>query len=88
MPSRKLRSRSKRRVYVRTPGGRTVIHYRSKKPKIAHCGVCRARLQGVIRELPSKMRNTTKSKKRPERPYGGVLCSKCLRNLLKDRIRK
>jgi large subunit ribosomal protein L34e len=34
-----------------------------------------------------KMKNMPKSSKRPERPYGGVLCSACTRKLLKSKVR-
>lgn len=78
MPRPKLRSRSLRRVYKKTPGGKTVVHYRKRKPKIAHCGECGAELKGVIRAIPSKMKKTAKTKKRPERPYPN-LCSSCMR---------
>ena len=44
-------------------------------------------LSGVPRERPAKMANMPKTLKRPERPYGGVLCSKCTRELLKERTR-
>jgi len=33
------------------------------------------------------MRNMPKTKKRPERPFGGVLCSKCSREEIVSRIR-
>jgi len=87
MPAPRLRSRSFRRVYVKTPGGNTVIHYSHRKPKIAHCSKCRAILKGVPRERPYKMQNMPKSSKRPERPYGGKLCSSCLRQLLIEKAR-
>ena len=87
MPEPRLRSRSLRRIYVRKPGGKTTIHYKKKKPKIAHCSGCGDILKGIPRERPYKMMNMPKTKKRPERPYGGVLCSKCLRNLIKGKAR-
>jgi len=78
---RRLRSRSFRRVYVKTPGGDVVIHYKKRKPKSAHCGKCGAVLKGVPRELPYKLGKLAKTERRPERPYGGVLCSGCMRAL-------
>ena len=79
MPAPRLRSRSLRRVYQKVPGGRVSLQYKKRKPKAAHCGNCGAILKGVPRELPFKMKNMPKTKKRPERPYGGVLCSRCMR---------
>lgn len=82
------RSRSLRKMFVKTPGGRTVKHLKRKKPSIAKCGKCRAMLAGIPRLRPFKMRNLGKSKKRPERPYGGILCSSCMRKLFVDKARK
>ena len=79
MPAPRLRSRSLRRVYRKIPGGNVSLQYKKKKPSAAKCGNCGAFLKGVPRELPFRMRNMPKTKKRPERPFGGVLCSKCMR---------
>ncbi|MBS3098195.1 50S ribosomal protein L34e [Candidatus Woesearchaeota archaeon] len=88
MPKRSYRSRSIRKIYIKTPGGKTVIHYERKKPKKAHCGSCGAILKGVPRERPYKLRKLAKTQRRPERPYGGVLCSKCARLLFIREARK
>ena len=71
--------RNKRMIYVKVPGGRTVIHFQRKKPAKARCGDCGTVLAGVANERPYKMRNLPKTMKRPERPYGGNLCSRCMR---------
>lgn len=76
-----------RMLFVKTPGGKTVVHFKRKKPNKAKCSQCNRLLLGVPRELPSKMRNLPKTKKRPERPYGGVLCSLCTRELFKRKAR-
>jgi large subunit ribosomal protein L34e len=76
-----------RMLYVKVPGGRTVIHFDKKKPSKAHCAKCGRLLQGVPRERPYKMQNMAKTKKRPERPYGGYYCSKCTRLVLKAKAR-
>lgn len=76
-----------RMVSVKVPGGRTVIHFKKKKPSKARCSNCGALLKGVPRERPHKMQNMAKSRKKPERPYGGNLCSKCTRNLLRKKAR-
>jgi len=84
----KHKSRSLRRIFKKLPGGKINIHYKKRKPGKARCSDCSKPLIGVPRELPSKMQNLAKTKKRPERPYGGVLCSKCMRKKLKEQIRK
>ncbi len=79
MKPSKFKSRTFRRVKVKTPGGRTVTHYRKRKPAKAKCASCKAPLKGVPRERPYKIKRLAKTKKRPERPFGGVLCSRCAR---------
>lgn len=88
MPAPRLRSRSLRKVFRKVSGGRVSLHYKKKKPKAARCGSCGALLKGIPRELPFRMRSMAKTKKRPERPFGGVLCSKCMRNVIIDKIRQ
>ena len=87
MVRRALRSRSLRKIKVRTPGSRVAIHYRPRKPKIAHCSKCGAILKGVPRERPTKMANLAKTKKRPERPFAGTLCSNCVKILFKAKAK-
>ncbi len=88
MPSGRHKSRSLRRVFVKTPGSRTVLHYKKRAPSKAKCSSCGAVLKGVARARPHKMQNMPKTKKRPQRPYGGVLCSKCTARMIKDKSRK
>lgn len=78
----KQKSRSLRRIPVTTPGGKKVTHYKKRKPSKAVCGNCQKPLAGVPRERPVKMRTMTKTMKRPQRPFGGVLCSSCTRREL------
>lgn len=87
MPRGMYRSRTLRRIAVKTPGGVVHTHYRQRKPQKAKCANCAKVLAGVPRELPTTMKNLPKSSKRPERPYGGVLCSSCTRTLLKNKVR-
>ena len=84
---RNVKSRTYRRVYRRTPGGRTVLQLKKRKPKKAHCAKCGDTLKGVPRERPFKIKNMPKTMKRPERPFGGVLCSRCTRRVIIERVR-
>jgi len=81
------KSRTFRRVKVKTPGGETKVHYKRRKPSKAKCSGCGKNLAGVPRELPGKMTKMPKTKKRPERPYGGKLCTQCTRNKIKQTAR-
>ncbi|MEB3861267.1 MAG: 50S ribosomal protein L34e [Desulfurococcales archaeon] len=81
-----LRSRSLRRVQRRTPGGRTVTRYERRRPGPARCARCGRPLAGVPRARPSVLRGMSRTSKRPERPYGGVLCPSCLAEALRESI--
>ena len=82
------RSRKKRIVKVKTPGGKTKIVYKRRKPSAAKCSGCRVVLKGVLKDLPYKVGKLSKTQRRPERPYGGVLCSKCMRKKILEKVRK
>jgi len=84
----KLRSRSLRRKKVRTPGNKLIVRYEDRKPKITKCAICKKPLQGVPRLNPTDLRKLAKTKRRPERPYGGNLCSSCMRDLLRKNLIK
>lgn len=88
MTGAKQKSRTFRRVYGRTPGGRIIVKYSKRKPSKAVCGVCGAVLNGVARQRNVKLRNMPKTKKRPQRAFAGVLCSRCARKEIKKRARK
>ena len=88
MPRKQRRSRTFRRVFVKLPGGSTALRYKRRKPSKAQCAGCGRNLSGVPRDIPSKIHNLPKTKKRPERPFGGVLCSRCSRAKILEMIRK
>ncbi|HLC75012.1 MAG TPA: 50S ribosomal protein L34e [Candidatus Nanoarchaeia archaeon] len=81
------RSRTLRRVYVKTPS-KTVIHYRKRKPAKPQCGSCGEVLKGVARGLKAQVHKLSKTQRRPERPYGGVLCTRCMRRYFTEKARK
>ena len=87
MPRPAHRTRSRRKVIVRTPGGRVTIHYEPRKPGPAKCAICGKPLNGVPREIPSVLKKLAKTEKRPERPYGGYICPECLSRLLREAVR-
>ena len=88
MVSGKHKSRSLRRVYRKTPGGRNVVQYKKRKPGKAHCAKCKKVLAGVPQARASKLKLIPKSSRRPQRPYGGVLCSRCTRALIIQKVRQ
>ncbi|MEM4245167.1 MAG: 50S ribosomal protein L34e [Candidatus Nanoarchaeia archaeon] len=84
---REQKSRKHRKIRVVTPGGKTKIIYKKKKPSKAQCAKCGSILHGVPSQRVYKIKRMPKTKKRPERPYGGVLCSKCTRELMVEKAR-
>lgn len=83
MVRRHLRTRTRKKVKVRTPGGKTTTHFKRKKPGKATCGRCKKNLGGVPNKIPSENRALKSSQRTPSRPYAGVLCSNCLDNLVR-----
>jgi len=86
MVQSKTKSRTFRRVQVKTVNG-TKTRYDRRKPKAGVCSVTGETLKGVPRALPGKMKNMSKSQKRPSRPFGGVLSSRASRAEIKRRAR-
>ncbi|MCL2156598.1 MAG: 50S ribosomal protein L34e [Methanobrevibacter sp.] len=87
MPELRYRSRSYRRIHRKTPGSKTVLRYKKKKPSKHVCAECGQLLHGVPRGRPYEIRKLSKTKKRPNRPFGGYLCSKCARIHFKSEAR-
>ncbi len=81
------KSGSFRKVFKKTPGAKNVVHYESRKPKVHKCAVCGEKLAGIPRLRPTDAKNTPKSNKRPERPYGGYLCNVCARKKIVQETR-
>ena len=84
----KLKSRRLRRVFVRTPGGRNVVHRKARKPSRPHCSSCGYVLHGMKAVQSRALSSMPKTMKRPERPYGGMLCSPCMRRTFIDAARR
>ena len=76
-----------RKIKVKLPGNRVKVVMRRAYPRIAVCGICGSKLKGMPRLSTSKFRNLAKSEKRPNRPYGGNLCSACMRSEIKRMAR-
>ncbi len=83
----RYKSRSYIRKKVRTPGGTLKTAYTRKRPAKPQCGGCGKALAGVPRVKETAMKKIPKTKRRPERPFGGVLCSPCSRKEIIRRTR-
>jgi len=64
---------------VRTPGGRLVFHYLTKKPGAPKCGDCKKPLAGVISLRPRRLSSVSKRYKTVTRAYGGSRCHCCVK---------
>ena len=80
------RTRFIRKVFRRTPGGRTVIHFERRKKSPMRCGRCGAILSGVPVDERDRKR-LPRTSKRPQRMFGGVLCPRCLAEVIKSMVR-
>lgn len=83
-PEYKSGSWKKRKLKV--PGGNVKTHVKRVRPKSAKCGVCGKPLHGIPRLRQIKFRSLSKTQKRPERPYGGTLCSNCMRKIIQKKV--
>jgi large subunit ribosomal protein L34e len=79
-------SKSLRKVKVKAPGGHTVIRLKRKKPTYAVCKNCGEKLNRPKLSV-KKLKNLPKTKKRPERPFP-ELCSRCMREYFKSKVRE
>lgn len=81
-----LKSGRYRKVKKRVGGSKTITRYLKRKPKQAHCGKCGNVLHGIPRATLNDMKKLSKTERRPQRPYGGVLCSRCQREVIKKGV--
>ncbi len=79
-------ARKHKKVQKKTPSGRHVVRRKRGQPSHAKCAECGAKLHGVPKRRPGKLRKLPKTKRRPNRPYGGNLCSRCLRQKMKNKV--
>ena len=71
MPRGMFKSGRLRKIFVRTPGSRTTVHYRARKPSKAICGNCKTQLAGVPRERPAHLKKIPKSSKKMRKLLDG-----------------
>ncbi len=78
--------RKAKKIQKKTPSGRHVMKRGRKKPSKQICSSCGAKLHGVPKVRPSDMTKIPPSKRTPNRPYRGKLCSRCMRETLKKKV--
>ncbi len=63
-------------------------YYDEEKTEKRKCGLCGEKLHGVPHgKRSSEVRKLSKTQKRPSVPFGGVLCSKCRRKVIAEKIK-
>jgi len=87
MPKPSLRTRSRKRLPLRLPGGRAKTRFKREKAGILRCSRCGSILHGGPRLIPSRVAKLSASEKKVERMFGGQLCPSCLRDALKSSAR-
>ncbi len=87
MVSPRERSNSFKVRTRRTPGGRKTLIQKQGKPSKAHCALTQDILHGVPTRKRGQLTKMSKTQKRPERMFGGVLSHKILRTLIKEKTR-
>lgn len=80
-----MKSRAHRRIFIKTTKGTKVV-IRRKQPSKAKCADCGKALSGVANKLPYILNRLSKTAKRPNRPYGGFLCSTCSRKKILNEV--
>jgi len=88
MAGKSINSKTKGKQRIRLPGGRSKVAVKQKRSSRVVCGVTGKPLQAVPQARSSKMQTISKSKRRPERPYGGVLSSMAARKLIIAKARE
>ena len=87
MKSNRLKSRTFRRVFRKTPGGRNVVHFKRRRPAKPTCPITLQPLQGVARGTPAQIRKLTRSQRKPNRKFGGYLSSTAARRWIIEMAR-
>ena len=78
------RSRSLRRVKVRTPGGELKTHYEKRFSSPHRCAICGKPLNGLN---VKRVKTDHEPLRSVSRPYGGYVCHNCLSTGIKIAVR-
>ena len=87
MVRRSLRNRSLRKVFVKVAKG-VKLHFENRPANLNSCANCKTALKGIKKMRGYKFKSISKSEKKVNRPYGGNLCSKCMREKIKNIVRE
>jgi large subunit ribosomal protein L34e len=88
MTSPRYRSRSTRRIKKTTPGHKTRVFYKKRSPNSPICGKSKEKLHGIPRFRQKGLKSISKSKKRPNRKYGGTYSHNTVRKAIQRTLWK
>jgi large subunit ribosomal protein L34e len=74
-------------VSVRLPGGGRRVHYRPGVCALPRCSVCGRPLTGLPRVSEFGMTRLSGVERRVSRPFGGQICSDCVKRGLVRTVR-
>lgn len=77
--SMKPSERFAKKVWKKPPKNEAKGHKMPNKSGITKCAVCKSPIAGSKRKLLRKNYSPAKSTIRPNKPYGGYLCTSCLK---------
>jgi len=77
-----------KRVRKKTVTGRNVFVYSKERVSGAVCNNCGRELHGIPKVTKSMLAKLSKTKKRPNRKFGGYYCAACTRELFRDFARR
>lgn len=79
--------KSMKKLKKRTVTGRNIIVYRKGRTSAAVCNNCGREMHGIPRLANAQLAKLAKTKKSPNRKFGGYLCSKCTKEFLRNAAR-
>ena len=86
MTKTSFKSKSKRKVFRKTPGTNLNVHLEKSNPSGHYCGKSGAILNGIPKKSATEFNKLSKSKKRPNRKYGGTYSHKVVKTQLEKAI--
>lgn len=78
--------RSMKRVHVKTTKY-TKLRFKEEKKGKPECGLCHAKLRGVVSGNKTKVKSSSKSGKRPSALLAGILCNNCRLKVIEEAIK-
>lgn len=86
MAGTSFKSNSKNRSFKKTPGTNRRVHFGKSNPRGHFCGISGAILNGIPKKTATNFNKLSKSKKRPNRKYGGTYSHKVVKTQLERTI--